>query len=236
MAQATLVKRGAYHDSVALLTLARALRARSGVREAAVVMGTPANRDLLAQAGLLTDEAGTASPNDLVVVVEAETPAVAQAAAASVEPRLARSANLALISVPGAFAAAEARCALAAGLNVMLWSDNVSLRDEVALKRDALEPGLLLMGPDCGAGDRAGTGDAHGSPHPDPRATGPRARARPPGGPGDLGHRASPGHRGRAHPVPPRDEGRTGDGRARTVGRGALARSLTPGLPKTRVP
>jgi len=43
MAQATLVKRGAYHDSVALLTLARALRARPGVREAAVVMGTPAN-------------------------------------------------------------------------------------------------------------------------------------------------------------------------------------------------
>lgn len=174
MAQATLVKRGAYHDSVALLTLARALRARSGVREAAVVMGTPANRDLLAQAGLLTEEAGTATPSDLVIVVEAETAAVAQAAAAAAEPLLARTApggdgggrpaprtiagairrmpeaNLALISVPGAFAAAEARTALAAGLNVMLWSDNVSLRDEVALKRDALERGLLLMGPDCG--------------------------------------------------------------------------------------
>lgn len=125
MARATLVKRGAYHDSVALLTLARALRARPGVREAAVVMGTPANCDLLAQAGLLTEEARAATPNDLVIVVEAETPAGAEAAAAAAEPLLARDAprdgradrprprttagairrmpeaNLALISVPG---------------------------------------------------------------------------------------------------------------------------------------
>jgi cytosine/adenosine deaminase-related metal-dependent hydrolase len=60
--------------------------------------------------------------------------------------------------VPGAFAAAEARAALAAGLNVMLWSDNLSVRDEVALKRDALRRGLLLMGPDCGTAYVAGVG------------------------------------------------------------------------------
>src|SRR6266404_9099433 len=174
MAQATLVKRGAYHDSVALLTLARALRARPGVREAAVVMGTPANCDLLAQAGLLTEEARAATPNDVVVVVEAETPAGAAAAAAAAEPLLARDAprggradrprprttagairrmpeaNLALISVPGAFSAVEARTALSAGLNVILFSDNVSLADEIALKRQATAGGLLLMGPDCG--------------------------------------------------------------------------------------
>jgi succinyl-CoA synthetase alpha subunit len=59
-------------------------------------------------------------------------------------------ANLALISVPGAFAAAEARKALAANLNVMMFSDNVDLADEIALKREARERGLLMMGPDCG--------------------------------------------------------------------------------------
>ena len=59
-------------------------------------------------------------------------------------------ANLALISVPGAFAAVEARAALSAGLNVILFSDNVSLADEIALKRQATARGLLLMGPDCG--------------------------------------------------------------------------------------
>src|SRR5258705_6469236 len=92
MAQAPLLRRGASPAWVALLPLAGAPRAGPGVREAAVVMGTPANRDLLAQAGLLTEEAGTAMPNDLVVVVDAETPAGAEAAAAAAEPLLARSA------------------------------------------------------------------------------------------------------------------------------------------------
>jgi len=180
MAQATVVKRGAYHDSVALLRLARALRTRPGVREAAVVMGTPANRDLLADAGLLTEEARAASSNDLVVVIEAETADGAAAAASAAEPLLARGgrdtargarsrprtlagaarrtpdANLALISVPGRFAAAEAHTALTAGLNVMLFSDNVSLRDEIALKHRAIDGGLLLMGPDCGTAYVAG--------------------------------------------------------------------------------
>src|SRR4029077_20282129 len=180
MAQATVVTRGAYQDSVALLTRARPLRARPGVREAAVVMGTPANHDLLAQAGLLTDLARTATANDLIVVVEAETAAGAEAAAGTTAPLLAEGApggarggrarprtiagavrqmpdaNLALISVPGAFAAAEARAALEAGLHVVLFSDNVALADEIALKRQALAQGLLLMGPDCGTAYVAG--------------------------------------------------------------------------------
>src|SRR5262249_45464801 len=180
MPRVTLVKRGAYHDSVALLMLARALRARAGVREAAVVMGTPANHDLLAQATLLTPDARTASANDLVVVVDADTSAMGEEAVAAVEPLLAPQAprddggrqgrprtlraaasrmpeaNLALISVPGAFAAAEARVALDSGLNVMLFSDNVGLDEEIALKRRALERGLLVMGPDCGTAHIAG--------------------------------------------------------------------------------
>ena len=180
MPHVTLVKRGAYHDSVALLMLARALRARPGVREAAVVMGTPANHDLLAQASLLTPDARAASPNDLVVVVDGDTSTIAEEAVAAVEPLLAQQAprddggrparprtlraaanrmpeaNLALISVPGAFAAVEARVALDSGLHVMLFSDNVGLDEEVALKRRALEHGLLLMGPDCGTAHIAG--------------------------------------------------------------------------------
>ena len=59
-------------------------------------------------------------------------------------------ANLALISVPGDFAPAEARKALALGLNVMIFSDNVPIEEEAALKREARERGLLVMGPDCG--------------------------------------------------------------------------------------
>ncbi len=59
-------------------------------------------------------------------------------------------ANLALISVPGAYAAAEARRALRRGLHIMLFSDNVSVEDEVSLKDEAARRGLLVMGPDCG--------------------------------------------------------------------------------------
>jgi len=59
-------------------------------------------------------------------------------------------ANLALISVPGAYAAAEARHALRRGLHVMLFSDNVTVEDEIALKDEAAARGLLVMGPDCG--------------------------------------------------------------------------------------
>ncbi len=73
------------------------------------------------------------------------------------QPRTLRSAvaampaaNLALISVPGDFAIAEARKALRAGLNVMIFSDNVAIADEAELKREARELGLLVMGPDCG--------------------------------------------------------------------------------------
>lgn len=170
----TMVKPSAYQDSVALLDLARQLRGGAGILEAAALMGTPANKDLLSQSGLLTGEAARAGVNDLVIVIRAESAQAAEAGLTQAEaylgarrkrledarrhsPRTLDSArrhvpdaNLALISVPGAFAASEARRALALGLHVMLFSGNVRLEDEVSLKRLAVRKGLLLMGPDCG--------------------------------------------------------------------------------------
>jgi FdrA protein len=171
---ASLVKPSCYRDSVALLRLARELKVLTGVVEVAVLMATPANKELLDGARLLTADAATAGPNDLVIAVRAATSAVVEATLAEAEAALARAqtplaggltaaprtldqalrrfpdASLALISVPGPFAAAEARRALRRGLHVMLFSDNVSIADEVALKQQALAAGLLLMGPDCG--------------------------------------------------------------------------------------
>lgn len=170
----TLVKPNLYHDSVALLALARRIRSGAGIREAAALMGTAANKALLAQSGLLTPEADSARPGDLVVVIQAESAAAATYArteadeffaglrqeverAARPRPRTLEAARrqlpgatLALISVPGSFAAVLARKALRLGLSAMLFSDNVAVEDEIALKRLALERGLLLMGPDCG--------------------------------------------------------------------------------------
>jgi FdrA protein len=175
MTTVTLVRKSAYQDSVALLRLARELRSGTGVSDVAALMATDANKALLAQSGLLTSDAAAAGPNDLVVVIRATSAteadrAVGRAAkllAAGGQPcgdatgrALPRSldsarrrlpgVNLALISVPGDFAAAEALKALRAGLHVMLFSNHVSLDDEVALKRLAASKGLLLMGPDCG--------------------------------------------------------------------------------------
>ncbi len=169
----TLVKKSEYHDSVTLMQVAKSLTAMPGVQDAAVVMGTEANRGILAEAGLLTPEAEAATPNDLVIVVKAESDEAARSALAQVEPLLTQKrggaggaayrphsidtavrtdpeSNLAVISVAGRYAATETRRALEQGLHVFLFSDNVPLEDEIALKRYAESEGLFLMGPDAG--------------------------------------------------------------------------------------
>jgi succinyl-CoA synthetase alpha subunit len=171
---ANRVRRGSYLDSVALMRLSRTLAARDGIEDAALMMGTPANKGIMSNACLLDTNGAAAESGDLVIAVRATSAAQADAALAEAEkmldrprtgtggsdawrPRTLRAAvdlvpgaNLALISVPGDFAAAEARKALRRGLHIMIFSDNVSLADERALKEEARERGLLVMGPDCG--------------------------------------------------------------------------------------
>lgn len=170
------VEKGRYFDSVALMRVSRRLSALPGVEAAAAMLGTPANRTLLRDAGLLVAEGETAGPNDLILAVRggdpdaaldaalgflserpADTSSLARARSLKGALQALPDANLALISVPGAFAAHEARAALERGLNVLVFSDNVPLEEEVALKRFAKERGLLLMGPDCGTALIGGT-------------------------------------------------------------------------------
>ena len=171
----TALRRGVYQDSVNLMVLSGQLEDVPGVSSAAVMMGTPANKDLFDQADLFDDELRDANPNDLCIAVRARTRAAGASAIEIVDAFLSRGgshphdatgtraprtlasarrllpdANLALISVPGQYAAREARRALADGLHVLLFSDNVPFDEEVALKRLAAERGLLLMGADCG--------------------------------------------------------------------------------------
>ncbi len=166
------VRAGAYYDSVVLMQLQRGLLGLAGVLDAGVVMATPANRDLLAANNLLPENV-TANPDDLLIVVKAENDASAGDAIGKVDELLARrksssvaqdfrprslsgaakqlpEANWVLVSVPGRYAAGVAREALDLGKHVFLYSDNVSLEDEIALKKSAREKGLLVMGPDCG--------------------------------------------------------------------------------------
>jgi FdrA protein len=153
---------------------ARELVSLPGVLDAAVVMATDANKGILREAGLLLPEVERATPNDLVIVVRAETEEAADRALEAADEFLARrpgaggagrghqprailsavrgnpAANLAVVSVAGQYAAAEAWEALRNGLHVLLFSDNVPIEDEVALKEYAAERGLLMMGADCG--------------------------------------------------------------------------------------
>jgi FdrA protein len=173
------VRRGAYYDSVVLMQLQRGLAGLPGVIDAGVVMATPANRELLAANNLLPDSI-SASPDDLLIVVKGDEDSAASDAINQVDSLLSRrrssvsqdfrprSLNAALkqlpesgwvlVSVPGRYAAAVARDALELNQHVFLYSDNVSLEDEVSLKKTARDKGLLVMGPDCGTAIINGVG------------------------------------------------------------------------------
>lgn len=171
-----LVRKGAYFDSVVLMLLSRELKGRAGVRDVVVTMGTPTNLELLVSMGCAPGDVAGVTPNDLVVAVDGADASVVAGTLAAAGEALARrqaptggtaraaaepatleaalrvqpGANVAVISLPGAYAAREVRRALDRGLHVMLFSDNVTLSDEIALKTYARDRGLLVMGPDCG--------------------------------------------------------------------------------------
>ena len=170
----TEIRQGFYLDSVALMRAARSIAELPGIEDAGMMIGTPANKEILREAGLLDEAGAQAGPGDLIIALRARNSTAAVAAMTqarrlldqprrredgdtSWQPRTLRAAmrqmpdaNFALISVPGDFAAAEARKALRRGLHVMIFSDNVPLVEEATLKREARDCGLIVMGPDCG--------------------------------------------------------------------------------------
>jgi FdrA protein len=175
----SVVRAGSYHDSVVLMQLQRALAALPGVHDAGVVMATPANRELLAASGL--EGGGEAGPDDLLIVVKAESETAAGEALSRIDSlqqvrrgggegqdyrphtlvtalKQLPEARWVLVSVPGRYAADVADEALDHGRNVFLYSDNVSLEREVALKTKARDKGLLVLGPDCGTAVVGGVG------------------------------------------------------------------------------
>ena len=173
----TVVKKGSYQDSVVLMLLTNEISSLEGVNKIQVMMATPANKDIFKTSGLDTEELMEASANDMVVVADVDDEAVLDAVMENVEDFLKKQStasegkkgaesvkswdkalkkmpdsNLAVISIPGAYAALEADRALDEGLNVFMFSDNVTIEDEKALKEKAHSKGLALMGPDCGTG------------------------------------------------------------------------------------
>jgi FdrA protein len=174
------LRSGTYHDSVSLMQASDAVAAVPGVTAAIVAMATPLNIDLYGRLGFPAEQVATAAPNDLLVAIAADDDAARDAALARLQSALtARAAStgdssapphrttrgalresgtFVLVSVPGQHAFVEAMDALDAGASVMLFSDNVTVEQEIALKDAATARGLLVMGPDCGTAVVGGVG------------------------------------------------------------------------------
>lgn len=181
MSSETIVLVDSYKDSVLLLEAIRAMLEVDGIDWATAVMATPANLETLASEGF-SPSVTEAGANDLILAARGSDEAVSQAlgqgrstlfTAATGDERAddsepvtdlrqaleaAPEANVVVVSVPGPFAPLEAHKALTAGLDVLLFSDNVSLDDEIELKQRARSLGRLVMGPGAGTAMLAGTG------------------------------------------------------------------------------
>jgi FdrA protein len=169
----SIIKKNSYFDSIFLMNAAKEIMAITGVKDAVLVMGTDMNKTVLKEFGMLTPESIAAAPNDLIISLDLEEGSSIRDVLASVDGILNRKdenrdehetvyaslnkaidalpeANLVFISVPGPYAAHEAKNALNRGVNTFIFSDNVPLEEEVELKTMARDKGLFVMGPGCG--------------------------------------------------------------------------------------
>lgn len=182
-ARSLQTRRGSYVDSVTLMQVSKRVASLPGVRSALVAMATDLNLDLAVGMGFRTP-AGV-SPNEMIVALEADSDDALDQALAEVDRALTEAASprpasfgaapppatvaaaargldpdeaVALVSTPGQYAFADALDAVDAGLLTMVFSDNVPVEQEVALKDRAAERGVLVMGPDCGTAVVGGVG------------------------------------------------------------------------------
>ena len=169
----SLIKKGAYYDSVSIMLIAKQISEIEGVFNSAVVMGTKENKSILLSSGLMTEEIQTASDMDLVVAFKLKEAADSKIIFDKIEElfksqrvikdeenfnpssidtalNVLPDANIAMISVAGRYAGDVAMNALQKGLHVFLFSDNVPIEKEIELKKFAREKNLFMMGPDCG--------------------------------------------------------------------------------------
>ncbi len=166
------IRKNAYYDSVTLMLISKEIKKIEGIREALVGMGTDLNREIANNIGLTTPEFKAVTANDLFVAVSCADEEAFEASRKKVYELLNKKAeskkadyypptlesairidpdlNFAIISVPGKYAADVAQNCLDRNLNVMLFSDNVTIEEERALKESAYRKELLVMGPDCG--------------------------------------------------------------------------------------
>ncbi len=165
-----VVRKNFHRDSLQLLHISEEAKKIDGVKDAAVVMGTTTNKEILQKLGLLTDDGRAASESDMILAVMADSQPLIEKALQQIEEMILKppepkgrafysvdaalqavpDANLAIVSIPGEHAREVVLKLLDRGLSVHLFSDRVPLGDELELKQYAKERGLLVMGPGAG--------------------------------------------------------------------------------------
>lgn len=173
------VYKNQYQDSVRLMSISREAAKLDGVSKVLALLGTVSNKDVIARLGLKDPAVDAATASDLMICIEAKDDAAVKAALDNVQAHLKtkaggskaeelkpatieeaadrlEDANFCMISLPGPMAKLDVLSAINRGLNVMLFSDNITIEDEIELKKKAIEKGLLMMGPDCGTAIIAG--------------------------------------------------------------------------------
>ncbi len=174
-----VIRTNQYYDSVFLMGVNKRLSQAEGVEQTAVLMGSEKNKVLLTDLGFRGPELDNALANDLIVAVMAKTAEIVKSVLGDLDNALSALdeggsashlhtledgliekplANLAVFSIPGEYVYREAQKALEANLNLFIFTSNVSLEEELKLKRFAAERKLLVMGPDCGTSILGGTG------------------------------------------------------------------------------
>jgi FdrA protein len=174
------IRKNFYQDSMKLMQISQRLSTLPGVKKASAIMATEANINMLRESGLLKEVPDSVSANDLIVAVEAETEDAAKEAIEKLDSLLMPvgsgvlsevkyrnfdsayqalpHANIVLVSIPGQYAKLEVVKAIERGLHTFLFSDNVTIEEEVELKERARRRGVLVMGPGCGTAIINGVG------------------------------------------------------------------------------
>lgn len=176
-----IIRKNSYSDSVTLMSLSGKIRKMEGIKNAIISMATNMNKELIEKENLSNEEVKKCTENDLIIAVECDLTIVEEELLKVIDEKLKgdsteekkgevvystmdsayaehKDSDIAVISIPGEYAAREAKKALEKGMNVMLFSDNVTIEQERDLKNFAHDRELLVMGPDCGTAIINGVG------------------------------------------------------------------------------
>lgn len=169
------IYKNTYIDSVTLMSSTSKFKKLFEVNDLVMLMATAMNVDMIQSVGFDSDELKNVGPSDLVIAIDhhGENSLLDEVYQLLTNPEASKSSsdviynrleevdsayNMVVISVAGQYAAYEAQKALEQNRHVMMFSDNVSIEDEINLKKLAISKNLLMMGPDCGTAIINGVG------------------------------------------------------------------------------